>query len=65
MKKNSLDLVLSDMAPKATGHRFTDQARATDLVEKAIVFAQNYLSLNGNFVCKLLGANTNDNLIKN
>ncbi len=64
IKANSLDLVLSDMAPKATGHRFTDQVRATDLVEKAIVFAQNYLSLNGNFVCKLLGANTNDTLIK-
>ena len=64
IKAKSLDLVLSDMAPKATGHRFTDQVRATDLVEKAIVFAQNYLSLNGNFVCKLLGANTNDNLIK-
>ena len=64
IKANSLDLVLSDMAPKATGHRFTDQFRATDLVEKAIVFAQNYLSLNGNFVCKLLGANTNDTLIK-
>ena len=64
IKANSLDLVLSDMAPKATGHRFTDQVRATDLVEQAIVFAQNYLSLNGNFVCKLLGANTNDTLIK-
>ena len=64
LKAKSLDLVLSDMAPKATGHRFTDQVRAIDLVEKAIVFAQNYLSLNGNFVCKLLGANTNDNLIK-
>ena len=59
-----LDLVLSDLAPKATGHRFTDQIRSTDLVEKAIAFAQNYLSLNGNLVCKLLGTNTNDSLIK-
>ncbi len=64
IKANSLDLILSDMAPKATGHRFTDQVRATDLVEKAIIFAQYYLSYNGNFVCKLLGANTNDKLIK-
>ena len=53
IKANSLDLVLSDLAPKATGHRFTDQIRSTDLVEKAIAFAQNYLSLNGNLVCKL------------
>ncbi len=64
IKANSLDLILSDMAPKATGHRFTDQVRATDLVEKAIVFAQYYLSYNGNFVCKLLGANSNEKLIK-
>lgn len=59
IEKNSLDLVLSDMAPKATGHRFTDKARADNLAEKAVDFAQNYLSLNGNFVCKLLGANSN------
>ena len=39
IKANSLDLVLSDMAPKATGHRFTDQVRATDLVEKALARA--------------------------
>ena len=45
LKEKSLNLVLSDMAPKATGHRFTDQARATDLVEKAIAFAKKYLML--------------------
>ena len=44
------------MAPNATGHRFTDQARASDLVEKAIFLLKKYLSFNGNFVCKLLGA---------
>ena len=38
--------------------------RATDLVEKAIVFAQKYLLFNGNFVCKLLGVNTNNSLIR-
>ena len=63
-KKNSLDLVLSDMAPKSTGHRFTDQTRSIDLVEKAIFFAQNYLSFKGNFVCKILGVNDNNSLIK-
>jgi 23S rRNA (uridine2552-2'-O)-methyltransferase len=52
------------MAPKATGHRFTDQIRASDLAEKAVYFAQKYLSFKGSFVCKLLGANTNDTLIK-
>lgn len=64
IKENSLDLVLSDMSPKATGHRFTDQIRASDLAEKAVYFAQKYLSFKGSFVCKLLGANTNDTLLK-
>ena len=64
IKENSLDLVLSDMSPKATGHRFTDQIRASDLAEKAVYFAQKYLSFKGSFICKLLGANTNDTLIK-
>ncbi|MBF97224.1 MAG: Ribosomal RNA large subunit methyltransferase E [Alphaproteobacteria bacterium MarineAlpha9_Bin4] len=63
-KKNSLDLVLSDMAPNSTGHRFTDQAKASNLAEKALIFAINYLSFNGKFVCKLLGGN-NDRLIIN
>jgi 23S rRNA (uridine2552-2'-O)-methyltransferase len=62
--KNSLDLVLSDMAPKATGHRFTDQARAEDLVQAAVDFAKHYLAKNGNFICKLLGINNKNNLIK-
>ena len=61
--KNSLDLVLSDMAPNSTGHRFTDQTRSIDLAEKAFLFAKRYLSVNGNFICKLLGTN-NENLIK-
>ena len=62
--KGSLDLVLSDMAPKATGHRFTDQARAEDLVQAAVDFAKYYLAKNGNFICKLLGINNKNNLIK-
>ena len=51
------------MAPNSTGHRFTDQTRSIDLAEKAFLFAKRYLSVNGNFICKLLGTN-NENLIK-
>ncbi len=63
-KRNSLSLVLSDMAPKSTGHRFTDQAKASSLSEKALVFAMDYLSVEGNFVCKLLAID-NDRLLIN
>ena len=52
--KYSIDLVLSDMAPKSTGHKFTDQTKAAILAEKALTFATKYLIKNGDFVCKLL-----------
>ena len=60
--KNTMDLVLSDMAPQSSGHRFTDQAKANSLSEKALAFAIKYLEVNGNFVCKLLGG-SNDKLL--
>ena len=63
-KRNSLGLILSDMAPKSTGHRFTDQAQASNLSEKALVFAIQYLSAGGNFICKLLAIN-NDKILIN
>lgn len=47
------DLVLSDMAPKTTGIRGTDQARSTELCELALDIARRYLKKNGHFVCKL------------
>ena len=43
--KNTMDLVLSDMAPKSSGHRFTDQAKAASLSEKALAFAIRYSSI--------------------
>lgn len=47
------DLVLSDMAPKTTGIRITDQARSFELCELALDVARRYLKPNGHFVCKL------------
>jgi 23S rRNA (uridine2552-2'-O)-methyltransferase len=47
------DLVLSDMAPKTTGIRMTDQARSMELCELALDIARRYLKKNGHFVCKL------------
>ena len=69
LEKNSFfvdrhfNLILSDMAPRSTGHKFTDQANASILAEKALVFAKRYLYRNGNLVCKLLGGNNDKALI--
>jgi len=47
------DVVLSDMAPHATGHRATDHLRIVGLVEAAADLAQEILSPGGTFVAKV------------
>ena len=47
------DLVVSDMAPKTTGIRMTDQARSMELCMLALEIARKYLKPNGHFVAKL------------
>ena len=47
------DLVISDMAPKTTGIRMTDQARSMELCELALDVARRFLKKDGHFVCKL------------
>lgn len=47
------DLVISDMAPKTTGHKFTDQARSHNLAVEALAFAKAYLIKGGHFVVKI------------
>ncbi|HEV2365982.1 MAG TPA: RlmE family RNA methyltransferase [Caulobacteraceae bacterium] len=54
-------LVLSDMAPNATGHRRTDQLRSIALVEAATEFAIAELETGGTFVTKAFqGAGTEE-----
>jgi len=47
------DLVLSDMAPKTSGIRITDQARSLELCEIALSAACRFLRPGGAFVVKL------------
>jgi len=47
------DVVLSDMAPKTTGIRITDQVRSLELCELALQTGEQYLRPRGTFVCKL------------
>ena len=47
------DIVMSDMAPKTTGIRVTDQARSLELCEIALDAAKRFLKLRGAFIAKL------------
>ncbi|NJB68772.1 23S rRNA (uridine2552-2'-O)-methyltransferase [Desulfobaculum xiamenense] len=47
------DMVISDMAPKTTGHKFTDQARSMNLAEEALAVACKTLVKGGHFVVKV------------
>lgn len=47
------DVVLSDMAPRTTGTRFTDQARSLTLCLEAFTLAKQYCRAGGTFVVKI------------
>jgi len=47
------DIVISDMAPKTTGIKVTDQTRSVELCEKALACAEQFLKPRGSFICKL------------
>lgn len=51
--RRSWDVVMSDMAPATSGHRFTDQARSEALVMRALELAVQVLAPRGAFVAKI------------
>ena len=57
------DLVLSDMAANATGHRKTDHLRIMALAEAAAEFAREVLAPGGAFMCKVLQGGTETTLL--
>jgi len=58
-----VDVVLSDMAANATGHKKTDQFRAMDLAELAADFASQVLTEGGSFLAKVLQGGTEKGLL--
>ena len=50
------NVILSDMAPNATGHKKTDNLQIMALVEAATDFALKHLKQDGSFVAKVLDA---------
>ncbi len=57
------DVVLSDMAANATGHRKTDHLRIMGLVERAAEFAGEILAEGGTFLAKVLQGGTETELL--
>jgi 23S rRNA (uridine2552-2'-O)-methyltransferase len=61
--RGRVDVVLSDMAANATGHRPTDHLRIIALAEAAAHFAREVLSPGGSFLCKVLQGGTEAGLL--
>jgi 23S rRNA (uridine2552-2'-O)-methyltransferase len=57
------DVVLSDMAANATGHKKTDQLKIMALVEAGIEFAREVLRPGGSFLTKVLQGGTEPKLL--
>jgi 23S rRNA (uridine2552-2'-O)-methyltransferase len=58
------DVVLSDMAPHATGHRQTDHIQIMALAEAAYEFARSVLKPGGSFLAKVLRGGTESEILK-
>lgn len=52
-ERGPFDVVLSDMAPRTTGTKFTDQARSLELCLEALVVATAWLAPGGAFAVKI------------
>ena len=63
MLGGSADVVLSDMAANATGHRPTDHLKIMALAEAAVELAHEVLKPGGAFLCKVLQGGTEATLL--
>jgi 23S rRNA (uridine2552-2'-O)-methyltransferase len=63
MLNGPADVVLSDMAANATGHRPTDPLRTMVLVEAAAELARDVLAAGGGFLAKVLQGGTESQLL--
>jgi 23S rRNA (uridine2552-2'-O)-methyltransferase len=63
LREQFVDVVLSDMAPNATGHAKTDHLKNMVLVESAYNFAMQNLANNGRFVAKVFQGGTEGHLL--
>jgi 23S rRNA (uridine2552-2'-O)-methyltransferase len=64
IKEGPFDLVLSDMAPKTTGHKNVDQIKSAQLVMAAFQWAQTLLKPGGTFIFKIFQGNETDGVFR-
>jgi 23S rRNA (uridine2552-2'-O)-methyltransferase len=64
-ENKGFNTVLSDMAPATTGRKDVDALRSFELCSMALSVADNFLALNGNFVCKIFQGNDFNEFQKN
>ncbi len=63
MLDGQADVVLSDMAANATGHKKTDHLKIVALVELAAEFARQVLAPGGSFIAKVIQGGTEGSLL--
>jgi 23S rRNA (uridine2552-2'-O)-methyltransferase len=63
MLRGEADVVMSDMAANATGHKRTDHLRIMGLAEVAAEFARDVLAPGGAFLAKVLKGGTENTLL--
>ena len=64
LKEGAADIVMSDMAAPATGHKQTDHLRIMSLAEAALEFAIEVLKPEGVFLAKVLQGGTEHELLR-
>jgi 23S rRNA (uridine2552-2'-O)-methyltransferase len=63
LKRGRADVVLSDMASPATGHRATDHLRVVALVDAALDIAEDVLAPGGTFLAKVFQGGAGGELV--
>lgn len=64
LQGQSVDVVISDMAPNLSGIESTDAMRVVHLVELAVEFALQHLTPRGTLVCKVFHGSGYNELVK-
>jgi 23S rRNA (uridine2552-2'-O)-methyltransferase len=53
IEKKPFQVVISDLAPKTTGHKFSDHLKSVELSRQALALALQVLDQGGHFYCKV------------
>ncbi len=64
-KDKKFNIVLSDMAPATTGRKDVDALRSFELCNMALKVTDDFLTANGNFVCKIFQGDDFNSFQKN